>query len=891
MADLSTLQDLFERLDAYGDATALAAFSGDERRELSFRELCAQSREIAAGLLDQGCEPGEAIALYGTNSIEWVTVRFALVLVGAVCVPVDFDADADRLMHLLQDSGARRLFVSPGLLETAEAALKQLEAPVATILLAPSESGGGHHSALDDLKREPKGRWPSAKPEDVVSRFYTSGTMGMPKAVPLSHANILTNLRVLSGLKLAGPKDRVLLPLPLHHSFPYIVGLLLPLMSGATVVFPAGVTGPALLRALREADVTVLVGVPRLYTAMMDGIESRIRGAGLLVSTMLRLLFRLSLMLRRRLGVRWGRALLAPVHRRVAPNLHVLASGGARLDEDLAWRLEGLGYQVLSGYGLVETTSVATFNSPGASRLGSAGKAPEGVSVRIQPVPEMEEGEIQIRGPIVFKGYLNNEDANAGAFTDDGWFRTGDLGHLDEDGFLHITGRLKEVIVLPGGKNVDPSEVERAYLRHRLIDEIAVMERDEKLIALVVPNVAEARASSVNDLGGAIRVAIGEAGQALPSYMRVADFALTREELPKNPLGKYKRHQLPELFERVERGEARAPQEWSAEDERRLSTRRGQLLMDLLHGRYPDQRLGPDTSLQMDLGIDSLAWVQLTLDLERRLGVSLSEDQIAELSTVGELLEAIEGAEEISEPKAAGEERLGAPEDRLRWLEPPGPLARAGGLVLYGLVWVVTRTFLRLRVQRRDKIPESGPLIVAVNHQSDVDPVIVGAALPYRTMRSVWWGAEGQRVFGNSAGRLLARIAHLFPVDERAPSASLESATEVLNRDQILVWFPESWRSPTGEIQEFRPGIGVLVERTGADILPCLVSGAIDVLPRNARLPRPRPVSCRFGKRIAADKLLTECGEVADGDRHSAIARKVREAVVALQDQTSEGLQ
>ena len=161
--------------------------------------------------------------------------------------------------------------------------------------------------------------------------------------------------------------------------------------------------------------------------------------------------------------------------------------------------------------------------------------------------------------------------------------------------------------------------------------------------------------------------------------------------------------------------------------------------------------------------------------------------------------------------------------------------------------------------------------------------MIVGAALPWRIVREVWWSGDRYRIFGSVIGRTLARVAQLFPVDDRAPAMSLELATETLGRGRILVWFPESWRSPTGAILKFRPGIGALVERTGATVLPCYVSGAIDAMPRDARLPRPHPVRCRFGSPIAAARLLPPPGGADARDRHAAIAATLREEMLALQ--------
>jgi len=882
---VETLPALFDRLERFGQANALIEFTTNGRRDVAFDALCTRSRSIAAALLARGVQPPDRIALFATNSVEWVQCRLALIRINAVCVSIDYDADPATLARILAHSDTRLMFVSADLLDIARQACRSMERPPAVILLQTPDGAEPPVETMASLDAPEPDAWPTAKSDDVVSRSYTSGTTGTPKAVPLSHRNIATNLRILSALDLAGPDDRVLLPLPLHHSFPFIVGLLLPLLAGATVVLPAGVTGPALVQALKDANVTVLIGVPRLYRAMMDGIETRIGSAGALASRVFRLLLGLSLALRKRLGWRCGRWLLAPLHRQFAPKLRLLASGGAKLSADLTWRLEALGYMVLQGYGLVETTSVATFNRPDANRPGSAGQPPPGVDLRIVPVPDMADGEVQIRGPIVFGGYAENDEENRAAFTADGWFRTGDLGRIDAEGFLHITGRLKEIIVLPGGKNIEPEIVEQHYRAHPFIEEIAVMERNERLVALVVPNMQALREASSPDFQSNIRVALGERGRTLPGYMRIADFLIARDGLPKNHLGKYQRHRLPEIYARAERGEWSDGRSLTAEDRASMGTDRGRRLMAWLGRHFPDRPIHPDTSLQIDLGIDSLAWVDLGLDLEHRLGIALSEEQIAAVMTVRDLLGIVEAADaaEWIEPAVQSDSSARAAE-LLHWLDAPGPVAHAAGFAVHALARMLAKLFFRLRVAGLENVPAARPLIIAVNHQSDVDPPLVGAALPWRVMRDAWWSGDRYRLFGSRIGRLFARVVQMFPVDDRAPALSLELATETLQRGRILIWFPESWRSPTGEILQFRPGIGSLVARTGATVLPAYISGAIDAMPRDAHFPRPHPVSIRFGEPIAADMLIPAPRPDDARALHAAIAARLRDEIVALQE-------
>lgn len=856
-----SLQDLLHGFDRHGAYPALFAFTAEGCETLTFAALKQRSLELAGALMARGLAPGEPVALFATNCAAWVVCRLALIAADALCVPIDFDADAARVRALLEDSGATRMFTTAALRPTVDAAVADMAARPEVFLLDHLPSG------------DPPPALPAATGDAPVSIFYTSGTTGPPKAVPLTHRNILTNVGILHDLGLIGPGDRVCLPLPLHHSYPFIVGMLLPLYAGAAMVLPEGVSGPQLVRALSQGGATVMVGVPRLYEAMVAGLDSRVKSQGMAARAMVGVLLGLSTLLRRRFGVRAGRRLLRPLHRAFAPHLRLLASGGAKLRAETGWTLESLGYQVLTGYGLVETTSIATYNRPGAARFGSAGQPSPAVEMRLRPIDGLDLPEIQFRGPIVFSGYRNNPAANAEAFTPDGWFRTGDLGWQDDDGYLYIGGRSKEMIILPGGKNVAPEEVEAVYGQSAFIAEIAVLEQDGRLVAIVVPDLDAFQARGAGRMHDQVRVDLGRLGAALPAYARISDFVTTRHSLPRNQLGKYRRHELPALYAQAERGATRQPGPLSEADRRALSTPRARRLMDWLAARFPDAPRDPDASLQMELGIDSLAWVDLSLDLERRLGVSLPENRIADLVTVRDLIQAVEDA------PAAGADAGPAP-DWDRWLAPPPAWAQAAGRVAHVLAHGLCRILFRLRVTGRHNLSVTGPTILAANHTSDIDPLVLAAALPYAVARTCWWGGDATRVFGTRAGRLLARVAQVFPVDDRAPSASLDRAVTVLERGGTLIWFPEEWRSPDGRLQPFRPGIGALIARSRATVIPVEISGTFQAMPRTARLPRPHPVTVRIGTPIPAERLLPT--DASPSPRDQAIADRLHETMKAL---------
>jgi len=868
MPQAETLAHRLGDLAAGGDRPAILAFGAEGADTISYAELADRAGRIAGGLRAHGIEPGERVGIHAPNSPAWIAARIGILHAGAIAVSLDNDLTAEQLAHQLADAQPRAVLTVAAHLDTlADAAGDDIQ-----LWLFDAEPADPR--SLAHLDAEPPAL-PEPGGDDTATLFYTSGTTGRPKGVPLTHRNITSNLDALLAQNLVGAGDRVLLPLPLHHSYPFIVGMLMPLVTGATIVLPRDVSGPEIRRALSEGHVAIVVGVPRLYQALANGLTQRLREGGASERVLDRVL-RLSSLLRRRFGVRWGRTLLWPLHKRLAPRLRLLASGGAKLDAETAWTLEGFGWMVLSGYGLVETASISTFNPPGRARLGSAGLPAPGVHITIAEPDGDGIGEIRIQGPNVFPGYLNRPDANAEAFDADGAFRTGDLGRFDADGYLHIVGRAKEMIVLPDGKNISPEAVEQVYTQSPYIHEIAVVEDDGRLVGLIVPDLAAVPGAGAN-IGDVIRVSLQELGAKLPPHERLSDWAITREELPRTHLGKYRRHLLPPILARAQRGERSAATEPASEaDDALLADPTAKQVLAWLRARFPDHPVGLDTSPQLDLRVDSLAWVEMGFELEDKLGVALSEEAVARAVTVRDLLHHVREAA----PAREGGRRREAAREAERWLAPRSRGERIGAALAHGLLKSVCGTVFRLRVEGADRLPASGPAILAPNHVSDLDAFVLPAALPGRVRGHLAWGADRDRLFGTALRRRMARLGGLFPVDDRTPGASLAAAEAALDGGRMLVWFPEEWRSPDGRLQPFRPGVGRLLAERDISVVPCAILGTFAAMPRGARWPKPAAVTVRFGEPVSAATLAAEAGS-RDPD---ALAAALRDRVAALLD-------
>lgn len=891
--DSATLADFFANLGTRGDKPAIVQVHADGGRLLTYETLSTDVARYSEGMTGTGLARGDHVILLAHGGTDWITAFLAAIAAGAVPVPLDRQTETETLRHIVKDCKARWAVTDSKHAERlADAGFEGSE------LRLDNVDDGASWLAV---KAEAPGTMDIAfSADDTAVLFYTSGTTGPPKGVPLSQRNVAFQLRAIFEAGLVGTDDRILQPLPSHHVYPLIVGTLAPLSLGLTIVIPEATLGPEIVAALRSGNVSFIVGVPRLYEALIAAIESRIDKEKGPAGIYLRLAYLLSLRMRRRFRSSLGRVLLRPLRRRMAPSLDVLASGGAALSPETALRIEALGWRVASGYGLTETSPLLTIHPPDAGRLDSVGRPVPGIELRIDEsvagaeTAEGDDGEILARGNGVFDGYLNHEK-DAESFTSDGWFRTKDLGRIDEDGFLRITGRRNTLLVTGSGKNIEPESLEQRYAEHELIEEIGLLISDQQLAAVVVPAMPKVRERSLS-AENAVRMALSQRGRELPSFKRVVRHVLSRDPLPRTQLGKIQRHKLAERYETLCADPARhapreAPmpvEEMSRPDQKRLENERARQTWELLGERYREHGLTPDTSLETDLGIDSLGWLELGTELSQRLGISLDEDQIASIDTVRDLLDLAAGsnAEAARRETPVEEPEAYLTEKQQRWLEPLSPLARRTANLLYAIHGAGIRALFRLRTEGLEHLPSDRQWILAPNHASFLDPSVVAAALPGRLLPSTYWTGWTGYLFRNALVRAISRLAQIVPIDpERAASSSLAFAATVLKKGNNLIMFPEGERSTTGKLLELKPGVGLLAAYFDhVAIVPVWIAGSFEAWPRDRALPQLHRISIAFGTPLDPRRIIESRGQ---RDPASAITASLAEALASLGERPS----
>jgi long-chain acyl-CoA synthetase len=497
-----------EVCDRFPDRTALMQKAGGVYRNISYRELGQAVAEVAAGLADRGVVPGDRVGIYSYNRPEWVVTDLAVARLGAVLIPIYHTLPEDSVRYILRDAEVKHLVVeNPELFAVVSKVMADAPAlkDVITLFQKQSESKVGKQLfGFDELRKagasalakNPKlGEPHESGPDDLLTVVYTSGTTGEPKGAMLTHRNILSNVRVAIPRFSINENDVLVSFLPLCHMFERTCGYYCVLLAGGSVAYAESVQTVA--QDVKTVRPTMMIIVPRVLEKVYSTVQEKVLAGPWLSRTLMLWTLRTyshSAISRAR-GEKWslwmrfkrwllGRLVVRKLIALGGGRLRLLVSGGAPLDRRLARTVRNLGFNLLEGYGLTETSPIVCAAVPGKERVGTVGAPFEGVEVRIGL-----NDEVLVRGPNVMKGYLNKPEETAKAIDSDHWFHTGDQGRFDEEGNLVITGRIKEIIVTAYGKNIAPVPVEQAIAASKYVEQVMVYgDRKPFLTAVIVPS-------------------------------------------------------------------------------------------------------------------------------------------------------------------------------------------------------------------------------------------------------------------------------------------------------------------------------------------------------------------------------------------------------------------
>ncbi|EIJ75563.1 MAG: long-chain-fatty-acid CoA ligase [Leptospirillum sp. Group II 'C75'] len=861
-------------------------------RAWSYREMLLLALEFGRTIRSLGLPPRTPVGLSASPGPAFIGMLLSLESEDLLPVLLDHAMPSAEMCSTLKNFGGRTLFLEKGLWEPETG--ERSEVSVHLFARSPKKPSLPEGEEWSRLLEESFERVSKDENREACL-LLTSGTTGFPRGVSLTHGNLFSNVRSIENLDIYHSDSRVFGVLPLHHAYPLMSLLYLPVGHGATVAFPPDLQPSTLAACLSEFSPTLFPGVPSLWEnfhrRIWEGIDRQGKKKRWLVQ---KILMPLVLGLRRKAGINPGRLLFASLHARFGPSMKILASGGAALPRQVAEDFWSWGLTMLEGYGLTETSPVLTFNTPRHVRLGSVGKAIPGVDLRIRPLDGQMpgEGEVQARGSNVALEYRLDAENRKPVREEDGWFSTGDIGRL-EDGFLFLKGREKELLVLPNGKKLQPDAVEGLLEKDDLVLELALTLYHGVPWLLIRPDEDAFARRHIVQMKPVMESKVAALNARLPGHSRIGGFSITLDPMPRTRLGKLKRFVLPEIVTSLEKRHSTSPvPEGVLEDPAKK-----EVLRVLKEVTGLDRPVSLSDHLEVDLGLDSLGRIELAGRLEDLTGGPLEEEVFDSVRTVQDLLDIMSGRlVRISGEKA--DVRILEPDltEVEKAFIPSRPSTRDGALplwfqLLHKILRAVFSVVFGIRWPRfsdnggqwqvtgpgggRIDWPSS-PFVLVANHESYLDGILLSLMLPPAILREVmFWGYSP--LFEQGILKKWKNILGVVSIDPEEAVTGLRIGYHLLREGRSLAIFPEGERSLSGSLQTFRPGTGYILSACPVPVIPCAIFGAFKAWPRHRKFPRPATIRLRIGPVIPADRI-----EGQSGNRITALLEESVRALLIL---------
>lgn len=770
------------------------------KQELSYSEVLKNIEyysEILGSMTDR------RVLIISENRPEYIYSIYAVWRSGGTVTPVDYMSVNDEIAYIINDCEPAAVFTSAKLLQKVRDSIAQTEKDVRIIV-------------FEDVSQDKLERVPAPLDFDDRERtallIYTSGTTGSPKGVMLSFSNLMANLEKLAEAGYYTEDEVVLMILPLHHIFP-IMGTVIAVFAGggATAIAPS-LNSADIMEMMQKARPTMLLGVPRFYEMLIKGIMNKIDG-----SFIAKRLFRLAKVVN---SQKFSGLLFRSVHSKFGGKVRHIISGGARLDP-VAWRkFKTLGFVIAEGYGMTEAAPMITFPRPGKGRPGCVGTELEKGTVKII------DGEVVATGKNIMKGYYNRPEETAEVLKD-GWLYTGDLGRFDNRGRLYITGRKKEIIVLPSGKNINPVEIEKALeMTDGIVHEAAVVQSGDSLTAIIRPDERILVERQIPNLEEFIRwEVVDRYNQNASHHKKILKFVLVNEPLPRTRLEKLQRFKLESFLTARE----------TAKKSSDVPDDVVYMRLSEYFSKNTEKQIYPDDHIEIDLGLDSLDKIELVGFITAEYRIRITEADLLNNATVRRLSEFITSEKMKSE--VTGESWKTMLKDNLH-IDIDLPRSAFYHLWIRFYLLTILRFFFRLRFRGAQEITE-GPVIFAPNHQSVIDGLFVVSKIPSAMFRKTYFFAK-EKHFKRWWRKYLANRNNIIIMKEGEELMdSIKRMASVLKKGRNIIIFPEGTRSRDGKLADFKQTFTLLSCELNVPVIPVAIKGAFEAFPRNRKLPHP----------------------------------------------------
>ena len=809
-----------------GDRLALVDFND---KKINYTELVNNVKYYSENVVT--AEKDDFGLILMENRPEWIYTYFALWDRKAVPIALDSTSNGKEILYVLEDSGPKFIICSDETEKNVKEAVSLYDKGQVTIINVDSH-------LIDENKMEiiKKGDFELENPEgdSIATMLYTSGTTGFPKGVMLTFNNLSSELEGLEKKNLLEPSDQILALLPFHHVLPLTATVLIILKYQASIVFVKKIASKEILEALDKNNVTALVGVPRVFKLFYDGIKQQI-DSKFITRTIYKLMTKIkSFKIRRKVFVK--------VHEKFGGELTFIVSGGAKLDPEIGEFYETLGIYVQEGYGLTETSPVIAVNTRKERKIGTVGKKLDNIEAKIV------DEELWVKGPTVMKGYYNKPEKTAEVITEDGWFKTGDLASIDDEGYITIRGRRNSMIVLSNGKNIDPEKLENKVIEKskKLIKELGVFGHNDKLVAIIVPDLLECRKQGITNIKAYIKNIVEDYNLTVHNYEKILDYKLYEEELPKTRVGKLRRFMLPELYLKtnVKKKKVEEP-----------DNEVYRLLKDYIK-KLKGIEAQPEENLELEIGMDSLDIVEFFAYVENSFGIQLDEEKFSEISNLKSLSEYInEKATKIESGEVDWKKIIEAAppvEEKNRWAT----------RVLRPLFDLTIKLYFRLKRVDRDKLSDK-PQIFVSNHQSFIDSLVLGSLLPagilYNTIFLAidWYFKKGILKLLVSHGNVV-----LIDINKNIKKSVEEIAGNVKAGKNVLI-FPEGARTKDGKVAEFKKVFAIIAKELNVDVQCLGIKGAFEAYSRYMKFPKPKKIEVAVLEKFKPEGTYDEIVEKA----------------------------
>ncbi len=743
---------------------------------------------------------GDRVIICLENRPEWIISLFALWERGCIVVPVDYLSTPKEISHIINDSEPDLLVYSNTTTDKVKEAVAISDYKNNLLCIDDVDFNTNTEDLIPDETRFDINKF---QEKNLALLIYTSGTTGLPKGAMLSFGNLKSNITCIKEAEIALPCDKVLAFLPFHHSYPMMVSLLVPISIGATIVIIDKITKEEIFSSLNKHNIDLFIAVPRIYELFHKTINEKLAS-----SSLLRFLFGIAKSIP---NMTFRKMLFNAVHKKFGGKIRYFVSGGAKLNPEIIEFFGIMGFKFLEGYGLTETSPVICFNRPDASKSGSAGKVLNGVTVKI------EDEEIWVKGENVMKGYWRNEEKTRDAFSDE-WFKTGDTGYLDDEGFLFITGRKKDIIVLSTGKNINPEDIESQLIKiSSFIKEVAVIAENDRLKALIFPDTEALKQEKVLNINEKIKWDIIDVyNRNAPGYRKISGFEILKEELPKTRLGKIKRFLL------VSKKEEKAKiQEKSLETE--PDDDEYYMIRDFLM-TLTSSKVLPSSHIEIDLALDSLDKVELLSFVETKFGISIKEDELSEIQLVKDIYTHIKRKNrDFAKKEDISWSKILEKDIEIDIKETPFYI-----FLFKSIISPLFKTYFQVKIEGAENIPES-PFIIAPNHQSYFDAFFIIVSLPPKSLEHTYFIASDV-CFETKIRKELAKRFHTLVINKDINlRESLQKSATILRRQHSIVIFPEGSITRDGNVQEFKTAFAILAKELNIPVVPVRINGLFEL--------------------------------------------------------------